>query len=106
MLAEASTTSRRTARVQTSTALLLIELFNGKPLASLIDFTFALPVKRNRSARGETNTRERRRIGAIGTGKMRSTQNYVRERGRWKSLRLILKGWQRLAGGRRQAHHR
>jgi hypothetical protein len=46
MQAEASTTSRQTARVQTPTALLLIELFNGKPQASLIDFAsvFGLPL--------------------------------------------------------------
>ena len=86
----------------------MAKLFNGKPQASLIDFAsaFGFPLNEIAQHAAKRAPRERRRIGAIGAGKMRSTQNYVRERGRWKSLRLILKGWQRLAGGRRQAHHR
>jgi hypothetical protein len=45
MQAEASTTSRQTARVQTPTALQLIELFNGN-IAGVVDFAsaFGLPL--------------------------------------------------------------
>jgi hypothetical protein len=69
MLAEASTTSRRAARVQTSTALLLIELFNGKPLASLIDFASALGLPLNEIAQREVKRIPANAAGSVQLGR-------------------------------------